>query len=222
MSCSRVVLTACVALGTLVGCAQPALPVAPQPLLPAEIITQRAGLLAGCLLPPQALLETASSASIELQVEVPASGPPLRATVVKGTGVADVDAAFVKSALGCSFTPPRSRSNVTQQPASLSDRYTLRHTWSAGQYAFGPFRCFKPDYPAMSARLQEESVVKVYFRQAAAGEPYEFRIQAEPSFPRLNEASLEAVRRCLVHPEAQVGIQPGMWHMVPYRWELAN
>lgn len=62
--------------------------------------------------------------------------------------------------------------------------------------------------------------MQVLFRRAAPDSPFEFRVTPQTVPPQLAQASLQAVQRCLSHPEAQTGLATGPWYQVPFVWRL--
>lgn len=193
----------------LVGCANPPKP-PPQPII------RSPSLKGGCLLPLPKTIDVSRAGSIELIIKVSESGEATNTTVLKSSGQPDQDRAFQEAAMACSFQAASSYTPSTGTEAVAAE-YQLRYSWPVGMQFVGLTRCFPPAYPIWARALREQATVYVDLRRLTPDAPFEYRVTRTKWFA---EASLDAVRRCVEHPEAQVGIPIGKWARIPIVWRL--
>jgi hypothetical protein len=174
----------------------------------------------GCLLPSPQTINAGSPGSIEILLNISGKGVPENAVVLKSSGLESRDSAFRQAAMACAFDPATSFVPSTGERKTTSGEYKLNYAWEAGQQLIGVSRCFVPDYPEASRRLDEMAYVYVDFRQERPDSPFEFRATSSHPAPRLTAASLAATQRCLAHPEARAGLSAGRWYRVPFDWRL--
>lgn len=198
-------LLLCILMGALLaGCAHsPQSPIHPP------------SLKGGCLLPSPQIMDVSEANSVELLIRVSKNGDVMGTTILKSSGRQSLDMAFQKAAMDCSFGPANFYLPSTGQQIVVDGTYQLRYGWVAGQKFLGLSRCFPPEYPRESLQFDEEAKVYVDVRRLTPDAPFEYRVTSFPPTQRLADASLDAVRSCLAHPEAQVGTAIGRWTRIP-------
>lgn len=78
----------------------------------------------------------------------------------------------------------------------------------------------KPNYPAMSKRLQEQGKVMVRVLIEADGSPSRAEIHTSSGFDRLDQAALQTVLRWRFVPGKRAGVPEAMWFNVPINFVL--
>lgn len=206
-------------IGLMAGCTQPIRP--PSVPEPPQAITRPASIQSGCLLPSPEAIDAANPGSVEMLIDVSEVGSAVKSTITRSSGVASRDSAFQRAAMECAFVPATAHTLATGERKPVAGNYRLAYSWSAGQKFLGSTRCFPSDYYPRAAQIRgEEADVQVHFRRSAIEGTFEFRVTSSTATQFLRQASLEAVQRCLVHPEAQVGLSVDNWYSVPFIWRL--
>ena len=214
--CVAVVAFSTVALG-LGGCSTPA------PIQSSETVAPfvlSAAMKGGCLLPASETIDSRVAGSITLNVLVNERGSPTGAEVVKSSGRLERDRAFERAVMYCEFNPGRQVANEPRfRGQDVASKFTLDFAWSQGQQFLAVQRCFSPSYPPLSRRLGEQARVTVVVSRAKDGK-FEYQASSVPHFERLNQASLDSVKRCIeLNPQVRREMPVGQTQ-VPFTWRL--
>lgn len=186
---------------------------------PATVVKFDAVLQPGCLMQVSPGLPAASGTAA-LQLRISTTGQVLSASVATSSGSAPLDALLLASARRCTFAPAFRVGGPDHVRTEVEDDYTLSVAWPAPPLV-GPLRCFRPDYPHLARRREEEGTVVVDFSLRASDGTLETRVRpGSAAGPRLRELSVRAVETCLRHEEARTGLKQGAWYAIPYSWRL--
>ena len=80
--------------------------------------------------------------------------------------------------------------------------------------------CEKPEYPALSKRLEEEGTVQLKFLVGTDGKVIESAVEKSSGFRRLDEAAREALSKCQFKPALVGGISQQSWASMKFTWRL--
>ena len=80
--------------------------------------------------------------------------------------------------------------------------------------------CRKPEYPAVSKRMEETGTVVVEFLVETDGHVSDSRIAKTSGHPRLDEAARSALSLCSFKPGTVDGKPERSWHQMAYTWKL--
>lgn len=80
--------------------------------------------------------------------------------------------------------------------------------------------CAKPDYPSASRRLEEEGTVALKFLIDTDGKVLKTEVEKSSGYPRLDEASRNALSKCQFRPGTVDGKPEQSWVTIKYTWRL--
>ena len=80
--------------------------------------------------------------------------------------------------------------------------------------------CEKPEYPAMSKRLEEEGTVQLKFLVGTDGKVIESAVEKSSGFLRLDDAARQGLLKCQFKPASVGGIPQQSWASMKYTWRL--
>jgi TonB family protein len=173
-------------------------------------------LLPGCALPSAKLIAAAAPLDVELRLAVDASGTVVSTEVSKGSGLAELDAAFASAAQACRFAPfPEGRLEGRQ---SVEHKLTYRH--SGGPPPMGMHACFATDYPSRAKLREEEGANRISFRVPAGEAEPEVRLSRSSGSGSLDAEALLRVSRCLSNAAVRAGLVPDQWYQQNIVWVL--
>ncbi len=205
----------CTMMIVLAGCTSHQKPPSIPPELLKGAVLSPAKMQAGCLLPEPSLLDAVRvPTTIEMNIKVGASGHPVDARILKSTGYAVLDDAFVSAAKNCSFSPATANGTPTDY------WYKLPYTWAPKQNFAGPSRCFPLPYPRSALFSGETDTVKVEFRLHSNSPTIETRFTSAQKIPVLTQLSVSAVERCFDHSEVRQGLDVERWYSVSFDWRI--
>jgi len=185
---------------------------------PAPVTKFDAVLQPGCLMQTSPGLPAASGTAT-LQLRIGTTGQVLSASVATSSGSPPLDALLLASARRCAFAPAFTVGGPDRVRTEMEDDYTLSLAWPAPPLV-GPHRCFRPDYPHLARRREEEGTVAVEFR-LHADDKLETRVRpGSATGSMLRELSVRTVEACLRHEEARATLQRGAWYAISYTWRL--
>lgn len=167
---------------------------------------------AGCLLPaPELFAPSGGTQFIDIQLQVQADGRATDFRVVRSSGSAALDAAFLEAARQCRYTPALARS---MQP--VAHEFKLRQGWGGGSGFVGVGRCFRPTLPVATIAAARARDIRVSFALPnSPGQEPDVRVEPGPD-PELDALAKVATRECLKHAEAQIGLRQGTWYSVVF------
>ncbi len=80
--------------------------------------------------------------------------------------------------------------------------------------------CAKPDYPSASRRMEEEGTVTLKFLIGVDGRVLQADVEKSSGYPRLDEASRNALSKCQFRPGTVDGKPEQSWTTIQYKWRL--
>lgn len=110
--------------------------------------------------------------------------------------------------------PPPIAAPVTAAPAPPAPPPKLELPIADADYLQNP----PPAWPRMSQRLGERGLVQVRVLIGADGRARKAEISRSSGFPRLDQASIDAVLGWRYVPGKRGGVPEDMWFVVPIRW----
>jgi TonB family protein len=196
-----------VALGSL-GCAIGA---EPMPL------PRHARLLAGCALPEAGLIVQGGSFKIQLDLAVMPTGEVDAVKLLKSSGSAFLDEAFVAASRACRFMPVV-EANI---PNSHRFQHRLDYTSQPGVPPRGVHGCFMIEYPPVARRNDEQGTVEVLFRALKDG-GQEIRLARSSGSPVLDSVTMGVAAECLPNASVRAPLQPDQWYRQAVTWVLRD
>ncbi|HEX7892443.1 MAG TPA: TonB family protein, partial [Ramlibacter sp.] len=110
--------------------------------------------------------------------------------------------------------PPPISAPVTAAPAPPAPPPKLELPIAYADYLQNP----QPPWPRMSQRLGERGVTEMRVLIGADGRAKKAELAKSSGYPRLDQASLEAVLSWRYMPAKRGGVPEDMWFVVPIRW----
>jgi protein TonB len=80
--------------------------------------------------------------------------------------------------------------------------------------------CRKPEYPAVSRRMEETGTVVLNFLIGTDGRVAESKVESSSGHPRLDEAAKTAMELCKFKPGTVDGKPEQTWARIKYTWTL--
>lgn len=80
--------------------------------------------------------------------------------------------------------------------------------------------CRKPEYPAVSRRMEETGTVVLNFLIGVDGKVADSKVEQSSGHPRLDEAAKEAMSLCTFKPGTVDGKPEQTWARIKYTWTL--
>lgn len=80
--------------------------------------------------------------------------------------------------------------------------------------------CPKPEYPAVSRRLEESGTVVLRFLIGTDGRVLEAKVETSTGYPRLDQAAVQALSQCQFKVGTLDGKPEQSWASLKYLWQL--
>jgi len=80
--------------------------------------------------------------------------------------------------------------------------------------------CRRPEYPAVSRRMEEQGTTILTFLVGVDGKVVESRVESSSGHPRLDEAAKSAMEQCQFKPGSVDGKPEQTWARVKWTWTL--
>ena len=166
---------------------------------------------------PNESLRANETGSTHLRIKVSAEGALIDARVVRSSGFERLDQATIEALTHCKYAPGMIDGVVVEGSA------TIAYNWRLEGPPPVPENSCAPEYPAESVRAEEQGKTKLQFQVNAAGQSANIVLVQSSGSPRLDEASMAALRRCRFRlPAAQAASAPPVSTTVEFIWRLED
>jgi TonB family protein len=176
----------------------------------------RPSLLPGCALPSPQLIAAAAPVNIELLLATDPAGSVIGVETRRGSGHAELDAAFVDAARSCRFAPVPN----TWLAGGRKLEYRLEYRYAGGPPTTGVHACFSPDYPPLALRRGEEGTTTLAFMVPAADSAPQVKVTVSSGSSSLDAEALRMASSCLANPSVRADLAHDRWYRQSVKWVL--
>jgi protein TonB len=85
-----------------------------------------------------------------------------------------------------------------------------------------PRACREPEYPSVSARLNEEGTAAISLLIGVDGKVQQSKVDQSSGFPRLDDATVKAFSRCKFIIGTTNGVPEASWFSMRYKWVVPD